>query len=75
MATAPVRKKTYSEIYTATQEAERLLGEADSGLDAALRRIHDNLADPRTSYIKKVMGKVDDENDPVSYTHLTLPTN
>ena len=53
MAAAPVRNKTYSEIYTATQEAERLLGEADSGLDAALRRMHDNLADPRTSYIKK----------------------
>ena len=63
MAAAPIPRKTYSEIYTATREAEQKLLEAENGLDSQLRRLHDQLAPPAVAYIKKVMGKLDDAYD------------
>ena len=54
MAAALIPRKTYSEIYTATREAEQKLLEAENGLDTQLRRLHDQLAPPTVAHIKKV---------------------
>ena len=54
MAAAPISRKTYSKIYTATREAEQKLVEAEDALDGQLRRLHDQLAPPTVAYIKKV---------------------
>ena len=53
MAAASIPRKTYSEIYTATREAEQKLERAENGLDSELRRLHDQLAPPTVAYIKK----------------------
>ena len=54
MSTAAPRKRTFSELYTAQQEAERLRSEAESSLDDGLRRMHEGLATATVTDIKMV---------------------
>ena len=54
MAAAPTRKKTTSELYTATRDAERLYADSETELHATLGRIGDVSEPAAKEYIKKL---------------------
>ena len=55
MAAAPARKKTTSELYTATRDAERLYSESATDLEDAVRQLGDVADDSAKGYIKKLI--------------------
>ena len=53
---APIRRKTASELYTATREAERLYAKASEALSDGLEQFGQQVEAPTVQYIKKCSG-------------------
>ena len=53
MVAAPIRRKTASELYTATREAERLHATVSEALATSLQLIGAQVEAPTVQYIKK----------------------